>query len=103
MENYNSNFNQNKDILEKILAGRGKPVSIDKINDLCKKTENSMCKILLCGNDKGTGFFFQQNIPNIKYYNQYFFMTNNHVINAESINNNFHIVIKYKKKERYII
>ena len=29
-------------------------------------------------------------------------MTNNHVLNADSINNNVQILIEYKKKERYI-
>ena len=48
---------------------------------------------------KGTGFFFKQNIPSIKYNNKYFLMTNNHVLNEDFLNNNTHLEIEYKNKQ----
>ena len=56
-----------------------------------------MCKIKYRA--IGTGFFFQQNIPNIQLNNKYFLMTNNHILNADSINNEVQILIEYKKKK----
>ena len=87
-------------IPEQKIIGHGAPIPINKLKDLIEKAENATCKIIYFGT--GTGFFFQQNIPNIKYNNKYFLMTNNHVLNADSINNNDQILIEYKKKERYI-
>jgi len=44
----------------------------------------------------GTGFFFQQNIQNIQFYNKYFLMTNNHVLNDNFFINN---VLNEKQRE----
>ncbi len=87
--------------VEQKIKGHGAPISTDKLKVLIEKAENAMCKIIYFGTT-GTGFFFQQNIPNIQFNNKYFLMTNNHVLNADSINNNVQILIEYKKKERYI-
>ncbi len=87
-------------IPEQKIIGHGAPIPIDKLKILIEKAENAICKIEYFG--IGTGFFFQQNIPNIQFNNKYFLMTNNHVLNADSINNNDQILIEYKKKERYI-
>ena len=89
-----------KYVLEQKIIGHGAPIPIDKLKELIEKAENAICKIKYFGT--GTGFFFQQNIPNIQFNNKYFLMTNNHVLNADSINNNVQILIEYKKKERYI-
>ena len=47
-------------------------------------------------------FFFKQNISNIKYYNQYFLMTNNHVLDSNYINQEDVIKINYKNEEKII-
>ena len=86
---------------EKIVKGHGNPISIKQLKDIIEKGENSTFKIHYFG-EKGTGFFFQQNIPTIKYNNKYFLMTNNHVLNSECINNNDQLVIEYKNKEKII-
>ena len=90
-----------KYIKEKIVKGHGNPISIKQLKDIIEKGENSTFKIDYFG-EKGTGFFFQQNIPTIKYNNKYFLMTNNHVLNSECINNNDQLVIEYKNKEKII-
>ena len=103
MERYNQNLNSNYDpiyVNEQILPGHGNPISIEKLNDYCKRAKNSICKIQYFGN--GTGFFFQQNIPNIQYYKKNFLMTNNHVLNDDFIKNNVELLIEFKKKDRNI-
>ena len=57
-----------------------------------------MCKIEYC-REKGTEFFFKQNIPSIKYNNKYFLMTNNHVLNQDFFNDNTHLEIEHKNKQ----
>ena len=84
-------------IPEQKIIGHGAPIPINKLKDLIEKAENAICKIIYFGT--GTGFFFQQNIPNIQLNNKYFLMTNNHVLNADSINNEVQILIEYKKKK----
>ncbi len=102
METKNSTKNDDsKYIKEKIVKGHGNPISIKQLKDIIEKGENSIFKIDYLG-EKGTGFFFQQNIPTIKYNNKYFLMTNNHVLNSECINNNDQLVIEYKNKEKII-
>ena len=88
-------------IPEQKIIGHGAPISTDKLKILIEKAENAICKIKYFGK-RGTGFFFQQNIPNIKYNNKYFLMTNNHVLNNDFINNNIQLVIEYKNEERII-
>ena len=53
-------------------------------------------------NITASGFFFKQNISNIKYYNKYFLMTNNHVLDSYYINNYDEIIIDYKNNEKKI-
>ena len=60
-----------------------------------------MAKIIYIG-VKGSGFFFKQNIPSIKYYNKHFLMTNNHVLNEDFLNNNTHLEIVYKNNKKII-
>ena len=98
---YSTNNDDSKYIKEKIVKGHGNPISIKQLKDLYEKGENSIFKIDYFG-VKGTGFFFQQNIPTIKYNNKYFLMTNNHVLNSECINNNSQLVIEFKNKEKII-
>ena len=88
-------------INEKKIPGHGNPIPLKQIKDKIEKGENAMVKIETIG-EKGTGFFFKQNIPTIKYNNKYFLMTNNHVLNSECINNNDQLVIEYKNKEKII-
>ena len=83
---------------EKKIKSHGTFISVDKLKYFFEKAENSMCKIKYF-QITGTGFFFQQNIPNIQFNNKYFLMTNNHVLNADSINNEVQILIEYKKKK----
>ena len=88
-------------IYEQKIIDQVDPIPIDKLKELIEIAQNAICKIKYF-QKRATGFFFQQNIPNIKYNKRYFLMTNNHVLNADSINNNDQILIEYKKKERYI-
>ena len=90
-----------KYVREKKIIGHASPKSIDKLEVLFEKAKNAVCKIFYFGTI-GTGFFFQQNISNIEYNNRYFLMTNNHVLDADSINNNVEIRIEYKKKNKTI-
>ena len=62
------------------IEGHGYPISFNNLRILDKKSENSMCKVKGHKSKIGSGFFFKQNIPNIKFYNKYFSMTNNHII-----------------------
>ena len=88
-------------INEKTIKGHGNPITIKQLKDIIEKGENSMFKIDYFG-EKGTGFFFKQNIPTIKYNNKYFLMTNNHVLNSECINKNDQLVIEYNNEEKII-
>ena len=83
---------------EKIIEGHGGPIPFNKLNDLSQIANNSICKIKYFG--MGTGFFFQQNIQNIKFYNKYFLMTNNHVLNDNFFINNEHDL--NEKQREYI-
>ena len=83
---------------EKKIKSHGTSISVDKLKYFFEKAENAMCKIKYLMTT-GTGFFFQQNIPNIQFNNKYFIMTNNCVLDADSINNNDQILIEYKKKK----
>ena len=85
-------------IHEQIIKGHGAPIPIDKLKDLFEKAENAMVKIKFI-EIKGTGFFFKQNISSIKYYNKYFLMTNNHVLNQDFFNDNTHLEIEHKNKQ----
>ena len=60
------------------IPGHSNPIPLKQI----KKGKNAMVKIIYIG-VKGSGFFFKQNIPSIKYNNKYFLMTNNHVLNQD--------------------
>ena len=102
MEPKNSKTNEDsKYINEKKIKGHGNPLTLKQLKDLFEKGDNSMVKIEYFG-EKGTGFFFKQNIPTIKLYNKYFVMTNNHILNKDFFNNNTHLVIKYKNEEKII-
>ena len=93
--------NTNKDsiyIKENKIEGHGKPMPLKQLKDIIKKGENAMVKIKYI-EVKGTGFFFKQNIPSIKYNNKYFLMTNNHVLNKDFFNNNTHLEIEHKNKQ----
>ena len=102
MDSTNSITNEDSNYINEIkIPGHGNPLTIKQLKDSLKKGENSTFKIEFFG-QKGTGFFFKQNIPTIKYYNKYFLMTNNHVLNDDFINNNAQLVIEYKNKEKII-
>ena len=47
----------------------------------------------------GTGFFFKYNIDNTE---KYYFITNNHVLDSNAINNNNHLSIIYNNEEELI-
>ena len=94
-------------INEANIIGHGNPISFKSLRKLDKISENNMCKIYGRMYDKNenkyknliaSGFFFKQNISNIKYYNKYFLMTNNHVLDSYYINNYDEIIIDYKNK-----
>ena len=102
MGNKKSKTNDDSNYInEKMIQGHGNPISLKQLKDIAEKGENSMVKIELVG-IKGTGFFFKQNIPTIKYYNKYFIMTNNHILNKDFFKNNTHLLIEYKNKEKMI-
>ena len=93
------------------IEGHGYPISFNNLRILDKKSENSMCKVkgLMFDNtdgeykeSKGSGFFFKQNISKINYYNKYFLITNNHVIDSYFLNNNDKLIIIYKNEEKEI-
>ena len=85
-------------INENYIEGHGKPIYIDDLKYLIKLAENSICKIKYF-RTIGTGFFFKQNISNIKFYNKFFLMTNNHVLNEDFFENSFQLLIEFKNKE----
>ena len=98
-------------INEANIIGHGNPISFISLRKLDKISENNMCKIYGRMYDKkdnkyknitASGFIFKQNISNIKYYNKYFLMTNNHVLDSNIINNYDEIKINYKNKEKKI-
>ena len=102
-ENINKMEEKNEDINkmeeeeyedEMKIIGHGNPISFKRLEQLKQKSENSTCKINYMGK-LGTGFFFKYN--NDKYY----FMTNNHVLDINAINNN-ELSIIYKNKEEII-
>ncbi len=74
------------------IIGHGAPISFKRLEELKEKSENSTCKINYLGKLR-TGFFFK--------YNKYYFMTNNHVLDDNAINNN-ELLIIYKNKEEII-
>ena len=103
MGNTSSNTNENTNYInEKKIPGHGNPIPLKQIKDKIEKGENAMVKIIYIGvkgRVKGTGFFFKQNIPSIKYNNKYFLMTNNHVLNKDFFNDNTHLEIEHKNKQ----
>ena len=76
------------------IIGHGAPISFKRLEELKEKSENSTCKINYLG-ILGTGFFFKYN------KDKYYFMTNNHVLDSNAINNN-ELSIIYKNKEEII-
>ena len=104
-------LNESVYVNESNIIGHGNPISFKSLRKLDKISENNMCKIYGIMYDKkdnkyknitASGFIFKQNISNIKYYNRYFLMTNNHAINSNFINNTDVIKINYKNKEKII-
>ena len=80
-------------IEEKGLTGYPKPVFIDGIKVILSQMKNSICKICKTDGFKGSGFFCK--IPltkNDKYI--HVFITNNHLINQEYLDDKKDIVIK---------
>ena len=76
------------------IIGHGDPISFKRLEELKEKSENSTCKINYMGK-LGTGFFFKYN------QDKYYFITNNHVLDINAINNN-ELSIIYKNKEEII-
>ena len=76
------------------IIGHGAPISFKRLEELKEKAENSTCKINYMG-ILATGFFFKYN------KDKYYFMTNNHVLDSNAINNN-ELSIIYKNKEEII-
>ena len=104
-------LNESVYINESNIIGHGNPISFKSLRKLDKISENNMCKISCMVYDEkdqtykeghASGFFFKQNISSIKYYNRYFLMTNNHVLDSNYINNNNIIKINYKNEEKII-
>jgi hypothetical protein len=86
MEKTSSNTKEETNYInEKVIEGHGNPIPTKQLIDIIEKGENAMVKINYIGLT-GTGFFFKQNIPTIKYYNKYFIMTNNHILNKDFFN-----------------
>ncbi len=104
-------LNESVYINESNIIGHGNPISFKSLRKLDKISENSMCKIYGRMYDKNnnkyknvtaSGFIFKQNISNIKYYNRYFLITNNHVLDSNYINQENVIIINYKNEEKII-
>ena len=81
------------------IIGHGNPISFRRLEQLKEKAENATCQINSMGGRIGTGFFFKYKI---KEEDRYFLITNNHVLDSNSINNNHDISIAYKNKEEKI-
>ena len=99
-----SNSTNTKDtnyINEDKIEGHGNPITLKQLKDIIEKGENGIVKIKYI-EVKGTGFFFKQNIPSIKYNNKYFLMTNNHVLNQDFFNDNTHLEIEHKNNKKII-
>ena len=88
-------------IEEKGLTGYPKPVFIDGIKVILSQMKNSICKICKTDGFKGSGFFCK--IPltkNDKYI--HVFITNNHLINQEYLDDKKDIVIKTIDNEKIV-
>ena len=81
------------------ITGHGEPISFRRLEELKVKAENATCKINAMGGKKGTGFFFKYKI---KKEDKYFLITNNHVLDLNSIGNNNYVSITYKNKKETI-
>ena len=81
------------------ITGHGDPISFRRLEELKEKAENATCKINSMEGNIGTGFFF---VYNIQEEDKYFLITNNHVLDLNSINNNNCISITYKNEEETI-
>ena len=102
MENTSSNTKEETNYInENKIHEHGNPIPLKQLQDKLKKGENAMVKIKYI-EVKGTGFFFKQNIPSIKFNNKYFLMTNNHVLNQDFLNNNTLLEIEYKNNQKII-
>ena len=95
-----------KVILEGIPMGHCEPITKEEIDELYKY-EDSMCTIyskkIINGkteNLKGTGFFLCISNELIPFNNC--LMTNNHILNKNSIENNKDITIEYQNKKKVI-
>ena len=102
-ENKNNNLVLNTNIdsenEEYILEGKcGDSVKIEKNIEkkLFEKAQNATCQINSMGGRIGTGFFFKYKI---KEEDKYFLITNNHILDSNSINKNNYISIIYKNKK----
>ena len=74
------------------IIGHGNPISFRRLEQLKEKAENATCQINSMGGRIGTGFFFKYKI---KEEDKYFLITNNHVLDLNSIKNNNYISITY--------
>ena len=81
------------------IIGHGNPISFRRLEQLKEKAENATCQINSMGGRIGTGFFFKYEI---KEEDKYFLITNNHILDSNSINKNNYISIIYKNKEETI-
>ena len=76
----------NNIILEKHIEKSPIPVSIEGVEQILFQMKNSVCKIIKCDGDKGTGFFCR--IPYNNFNLLPVLITNNHVLNEDDIQNN---------------
>ena len=76
----------NNIILEKHIEKSPIPVSIEGIEQILFQMKNSICKIIKCDGEKGTGFFCR--IPCNNYNLLPVLISNNHVLNEDDIQNN---------------
>ena len=84
---------------EKYLDDYPKPITLESTEKIIKQMKNNICKIHLKEGSKGTGFFCK-----IRYNNESLLvlMTNNHVIDKETLEKEENLLISINNKQKNI-
>ena len=86
-----------EEIKESILTGYPNVISYECTKKIIEQMEKYICKIKI-GQEQGTGFFCKIPFPD-KNHMLPVFITNNHVINEQTLNNKDEKILYFIKKE----
>ena len=78
---------------EKYLADYPIPISYDKTKIILKQMKNCVCRVCINNGTKGTGFFCKIPVNNFKFLPV--FITNNHIINQNYLNQANNITLQF--------